>query len=57
MVKVRWRIDWGLLYWVLVELAGFGLLLIFLWQIWPPLVLAGAGLLMVTWANVRGVRR
>lgn len=35
------------------ELAGFGLILAFLWFIWPPLVLLGAGLLLVTWANTR----
>lgn len=37
----------------LAELAGFGLILGFLWFIWPPLVLLGAGILLVTWANTR----
>lgn len=37
----------------LAELAGFGLILGFLWFVWPPLVLLGAGILLVTWANTR----
>lgn len=37
----------------LVELAGFGLMLAFLWFLWPPLVLLGAGVLLVVWANTR----
>ncbi len=37
----------------LAERAGYGLILGFLWFIWPPLVLLGAGLLLVTWANTR----
>lgn len=37
----------------LAELVGFGLILGFLWFIWPPLVLLGAGLLLVAWANTR----
>lgn len=36
-----------------VELAGFGLVLGFLWFVWPPLVLLGAGILLVAWANTR----
>lgn len=44
------------IFWVAVELAGFGLILAFLWFVWPPLVLVGLGVLMVTWANIRGVR-
>ncbi|MDR7278926.1 hypothetical protein [Catenuloplanes atrovinosus] len=35
------------------ELVGYGLLLGFLWFVWPPLVLLGAGLLLVLWANTR----
>lgn len=35
------------------ELAGFGLILGFLWFVWPPLVLLGAGILLVLWANTR----
>lgn len=37
----------------LTELAGFGLILGFLWFVWPPLVLLGAGLLLVVYANTR----
>lgn len=37
----------------LAELAGFGLILGFLWFVWPPLVLLGAGLLLVAYANTR----
>jgi hypothetical protein len=37
----------------LAELIGFGLVIGFLWFVWPPLVLLGAGLLLVTWANTR----
>lgn len=39
------------------EVAGFGLILGFLWFVWPPLVLLGAGLLLVTFANTRGSGR
>lgn len=35
-----------------VEALGYGLLLAFLWFLWPPLVLLGAGVLLVLWANV-----
>jgi len=37
----------------LAELAGFGLILGFLWFVWPPVVLLGAGLLLVVYANTR----
>lgn len=37
----------------LIEVAGFGLMLGFLWFVWPPLVLLGAGLLLVAYANTR----
>lgn len=37
----------------LTELAGFGLILGFLWFVWPALVLLGAGLLLVVYANTR----
>jgi hypothetical protein len=37
----------------LTEVAGFGLILGFLWFVWPPLVLLGAGLLLVAYANTR----
>ena len=37
----------------LAELAGFALMLGFLWFVWPPLVLLGAGLLLVVFANTR----
>jgi hypothetical protein len=40
----------------LAEVAGFGLILGFLWFVWPPLVLLGAGLLLVAYANTRGSR-
>lgn len=36
-----------------VEGAGFVLVLGFLWFVWPPLVLLGAGVLLVTAANAR----
>lgn len=36
-----------------VEAAGFALVLAFLWFCWPPLVLLGAGVLLVAWANTR----
>lgn len=35
------------------ETLGYALILAFLWFIWPPLVLLGAGALLVTWANTR----
>jgi len=37
----------------LAELAGYGLVVGFLWFVWPPLVLLGAGLLLIIWANTR----
>ena len=37
----------------LVELIGFALVVAFLYFVWPPLVLLGAGLLLVLWANTR----
>lgn len=37
----------------LAELVGFSLILAFLYFVWPPLVLLGAGLLLVTFANTR----
>lgn len=40
----------------LAELAGFGLILGFLWFVWPPLVLLGAGILLVAYANTRSSR-
>ena len=35
------------------ELIGYGLILGFLWFVWPPLVLLGAGALLILWANTR----
>lgn len=40
-----------------VEKLGFGLIVAFLWFVWPPLVLLGAGVLLIVWANVRASRR
>jgi uncharacterized membrane protein len=37
----------------LAELAGFSLMLAFLWFVWAPLVLLGSGVLLVVWANTR----
>jgi hypothetical protein len=39
-----------------IETAGFGLVLGFLWFVWPPLVLLGAGLLLIAHANTRSGR-
>jgi hypothetical protein len=36
-----------------LEALGFGLVLGFLWFVWPPLVLLGAGLLLIAHANIR----
>ena len=36
-----------------IETAGFALAIAFLWFVWPPLVLLGAGLLLVAHANTR----
>lgn len=35
------------------EFAGFALVLGFLHFVWPPLVLLGAGVLLITYANTR----
>lgn len=40
----------------LVEAVGYGLILAFLFLLWAPLALLGAGLLLVVWANTRAVR-
>lgn len=40
----------------MLELAGYGLVVAFLWFVWPPLVLLGAGVLLVVAANVRAGR-
>lgn len=40
----------------LLELVGYALILAFLWFVWPPLVLLGAGVLLVLWANARAIR-
>jgi hypothetical protein len=40
-----------------LEALGFGLVLGFLWFVWPPLVLLGAGLLLIAHANTRGTGR
>lgn len=37
----------------LAELAGFALVLGFVYFVWPPLVLLGAGALLVAYANTR----
>jgi hypothetical protein len=39
-----------------IEALGFGLVLSFLWFVWPPLVLLGAGLLLIAHANTRAGR-
>lgn len=39
-----------------LELLGCVLILAFLWFVWQPLVLLGAGVLLVVWANARAVR-
>jgi hypothetical protein len=36
-----------------LEALGYALIVSFLWFVWPPLVLIGAGLLLVMWANAR----
>ena len=36
-----------------LEFAGFALVIGFLWFVWPPLVLLGAGLFLVMRANTR----
>lgn len=40
----------------LIETVGYVLLVAFLWFVWPPLVLLGAGVLLVVLANVRAAR-
>lgn len=37
----------------LVEMAGFALILWFLYILWPPAAILGAGVLLILWANVR----
>jgi hypothetical protein len=36
-----------------VEAVGFGLILWFLYILWPPATILGGGLLLILWANVR----
>ena len=36
-----------------VEFIGYALIVAFLYILWPPLALLGAGILLVLWANVR----
>lgn len=40
----------------LAELVGYALIVAFLYFLWPPLALLGAGVLLVAWANVRAAR-
>ena len=40
----------------LCEAVGYALLIGFLYLVWPPLALLGAGLLLVVLANVRAAR-
>lgn len=40
----------------LVEAVGYALIVGFLYLLWAPLALLGAGLLLVAWANVRAAR-
>lgn len=40
----------------IAEALGYGLVLGFLYFVWPPLVLLGGGLLLWTWANTRPAR-
>jgi hypothetical protein len=37
----------------LAELLGYALIVAFLYILWAPLALVGAGLLLILWANVR----
>jgi hypothetical protein len=39
-----------------VEAVGFGLILWFLYIVWPPAAILGGGLLLILWANVRSSR-
>lgn len=41
----------------LVEMLGFALILLFLYLMWWPSAILGAGILLVLWANVRSVKR
>ncbi|AIJ26369.1 hypothetical protein [Amycolatopsis methanolica] len=41
----------------LVEAVGYALVVAFLYLLWPPLALLGAGLLLVVWANLRPQRK
>lgn len=40
----------------LAEAVGYALIVAFLYAVWPPLALLGAGVLLVVWANVRASR-
>lgn len=40
----------------LAEAVGYALIVAFLYFVWPPLALLGAGVLLVVWANVRAAR-
>lgn len=40
----------------LTEAVGYALLVAFLYFVWPPLALLGAGVLLVVMANVRAAR-
>jgi hypothetical protein len=37
----------------IAELFGYALIVAFLYILWPPAALLGAGVLLVLWANVR----
>lgn len=39
-----------------VEAVGYALIVAFLYAVWPPLALLGAGVLLVVFANVRAAR-
>lgn len=39
-----------------IEAIGYGLIVAFLYLLWAPLALLGAGLLLVAWANLRESR-
>ncbi|HEX8347386.1 MAG TPA: hypothetical protein VF657_22000 [Actinoplanes sp.] len=41
----------------LIEAAGYALMIAFLYFVWPPLALLGAGAYLVVLANVRAARR
>ena len=40
----------------LAEAVGYALIVAFLYAVWPPLALLGAGVLLVVWANARAAR-